>query len=499
MGRVINAIFAFISIGFLIHYWAHGNVAVGQAKYGTYVTIFEYIAIFASLADLGIFTIAVREMAKKTDEVQEIFSSALTLRIVSLLFALAVASVIAYLIPAYQGTEIPYGVFIAGIGTGIFILSGTISTIFLIHLKMKYQSFALVIGKIVTFALTLAIIFFFVPEPTEESFYQIIWTGVLGSAVTLIVTILYARKYVSLRPNKNIKLIRELFDMAIPFGIAIFLNTIYFRLDITMMGIILPHSDDAGICSAQFCGDIQTGIYAVAVRIVEVIVLVPIYFMNSVLPSLSHSAHEKNEKQLQGRLSLCFFFLLLISVPASVGLYVLAKPIVELVTPENFGSENALQILSPLLLFIFFTTFFNFVLIALGEQKKILWINFGALLFNFLLNIYAIPKYGYIGASVTSLISEVFILVWGTYFVFRHASFRVHFRQILGTIFASFVMGFFAYFSWKYWGSSVGKTSLGIIIPLSVAVYTAMLIASRAIDKTLLRLFKKQEEEEEED
>src|SRR6185295_17236530 len=330
-------VIAFLTVGFLTNYWGEGNLELGQAKYGTYTYIYDFLAMFGALADLGIFTIAVREMSQREEHRQEIFSSAISLRLITLIFALLLATVFAALLPQYAGTGIPTGVAITALGTGFFILSGTFSSILLIHLQMRFQALALVLGKILTFGLIVLIIFGIHEAPTTQSFYALLWAGVAGSFLTLIMTWRGARRFLQVKMNWNKPLMKRLFLTALPFGIATFISTIYFRLDITMMGIILPPSAADGSCAAQFCGDQQVGIYGVAVRVMEVIMILPLYFMNSILPTLSKSIARGEQQATERHLQLPFLFLILFALPATVGLFILAHPIVELVTPEGFG------------------------------------------------------------------------------------------------------------------------------------------------------------------
>ncbi len=491
-GRLVTAVIAFVTVGFLTNYWGAGNVALGQAKYGTYAYIYEYLAIFGALADLGIFTIAVREMSKQAERRAEIFASTITLRIVTLVLAMLICSLIAYLIPQYVGTEIPRGVAIAALGTGLFILSGTLSTILLIHLQMRFHAIALILGKILTFALILGIIFHWSTAPTTASFYNLIWAGTIGSFLTLVMTWYGAQKFLPIRPKWDRKLATELFMMALPFGIATFMNTVYFRLDITMMGLILPRSAATGECLARFCGDQQAGIYAVAVRIMEVLIILPLYFMNSILPSLSASIAAGNKEQVERRLALPFVFLFIVGLPAVIGLFLLARPIVHLITPEDFGSDVALKILTIPMLTVFFTTFFSFALIAFGQQKKLLWINLWALLFNFFLNLWAIPRYGFVGASYTTLLSEGLILALSIYFFRQNASFPIFWRRFGGTAFAGLVMGLATFWSWQAWGETYGAKALAVIIPESALIYFALLFATRVIDRDFLKMLRKE-------
>ena len=74
----------------------------------------------------------------------------------------------------------------------------------------------------------------------------------------------------------------------------------------------------------------------------------------------------------------------------------------------------ALQILLCGITFVFALTYFQMMLIAIHQQKKVLKVAVVGLGFNVLLNLFLIPRYGYVGASLATIFCEllVFILLY---------------------------------------------------------------------------------------
>jgi O-antigen/teichoic acid export membrane protein len=194
----------------------------------------------------------------------------------------------AFLIPQYQNTVIPLGVAIAALSTFFVILSGTLSAALQIKLRMEIAAFALVIGKVFTVLFILLLTQKIYPEASQESFYALIWAGSLGAGVTFLLTAIFTRRIFPIRFRFDAKQAKKIIIEAAPFAIALALHTFYIRMDILLLSLLLPASDQ-GVCSSRFCSDTEVGVYAVGARILEILIMVPIYFMNSVLPSLTRA------------------------------------------------------------------------------------------------------------------------------------------------------------------------------------------------------------------
>ena len=492
IGKIIVALLSVAIVKILASYF-------GKSRYGEYATIFEFLAFFGAIADMGIFTIAVREMSKQKDKEQEIFSEILSLRTFFTTLAMLAAVIVVFLIPKYEGTLIPYGVVLVAVSTWLVILSGTLSSILQVKMKMHFNAFSLVIGKI--FA-TLAIIFianFLHPFFSAKSFYQIVASSILGALITFLLTLFFASSFAeikfSFQKERSLALLKE----AVPFGLALILNTIYFRLDIILFSLLLPHSQN-GICLEKFCGDSEAGSYAVAVRMLEVLIIIPLFFMNSVLPILTRYIQKKSKK-IKKLLDHSFNFLFASGLSAAIGGMVLAREIVVLISSKDFlsnfsekifSSDLALQILMPAMFFTFLTTFFGFILIAFGKQKQLLWINLSAVLFNLITNLLVIKKWGLLGAGITSVLSEMLILILSFFALKKTINFTPNFQKLAKITTAALLMGIFTHFVFLIFKTIfIESIALFMVIILAVIFFIALLFALGIFNKEIINLLKR--------
>lgn len=452
--------------------------------YGMYTAVYEFLAFFGIAADFGLFTIGVREMSKGERERNFVAGNIFGMRIVTAAVAMAVAVVAAFVIPAYQGTYIPGGIAIAGMAVFFSILQGTASSVLQVELKMQYATVALVVGKLLSFGWMLAVIFyFFVGEPSQDSFNQLMVAGLVGNLFSFLVTYYYARRYAQLFPRFEKEYWKEVFFGAFPYGIALVLNMVYFRIDSIMILFIKgPH---------------ELGFYGPAMRILEILNVIPVFFMNSVLPVLSRSLTEMEKAGEEGRakveriLQLCMNFLYMAGLPMAIGLYLLAYPIIFLITQPDFlsqldkgiyGSDIALQILAVAMCISFSSSLYNYSLVALGKQSRLLWINGGAAVLNIGVNLWAISTWGFRGAAWTTVATEIFILVIAGWTARRYLRYRMEWLNFAKISFAGLAMGLTVYFlkdpTYELWG--LQNLNVIVLTVLGAAVYIGLLFALRA-------------------
>lgn len=456
-------------------------------QYGEYLMVYEFLAFFGIAADLGLFTIAVREMSKHEDEIPKIIGNILTLRTILVTLTMIAGIALAFAIPKYQGTQVPLGVAVAAITVFFTIQNGTISSVLQAKLKMGQASTATVLAKIISVGFMAYVAFFGFPNDQETGFYMLIVAGIIGSIVNYAHTRYYVKKITPLKYRFDIDLWKTVLVKSLPYGIALILNTIYFRIDSVMIFMIK--------------GQQEVGVYGVAMRMLENFAILPLYFMNSVLPVLTKSFQEKTDhyKQL---IRNCFDFLAAMSVPMVVGIVVLAYPIIFLASSPEFltrtaegfyGSDSALKILIFALLFQFLNVLFTFVLIALDKQSKLLYINGACVLFNIVANLFVIPIYGFRGASFISVLSELFILI-ATYFTARHyIQFKLSFKNLFKIIISALVMGFIVYKLQPFTYTYIQNWNIFPLALLGAAIYFVLLYFTGAITKDTLRLLRKTE------
>ncbi len=494
-GKIITAALSIFVLKMISGY-------LGTSGYGDYTTVYQYLAFFGIAADFGIFTITVKEMSKDESKIPQILGNVLGMRTVLAIITMGLAIILVFLIPSYSGTVIPIGVIIATLATLFTLLNGTVSTVLQVQLKMQYATIGLIIGKIASVSYIALVIYFLYSQNEHIGFQHLIWAGVLGNFVMLIITSYYAKRYAKLVYRFDFAYWKKIFIHAMPYGVALVLNNIYFRLDILLMTMILPHtkelSDGTSVCASHICGDTEAGLYGVGMRFLEMLIIIPVYYMNSVLPVMTRFLEEKSEK-VKMIIQYSFDFLVATAMPIMVGGFLLAKPIIQLISNEEFlsgnvhqyGSDVAIKFLMFAMFFSFINALFGFTLVILNKQAQLMYINAACVLFNLVSNLIVIPYWGFRGASATSILCELFILIFTAIAVKRALNFKLNFTTFWKTTLSAMTMGIVVGLGFHWMTNLVYIYQLAVLVPVGGFVYISMLLTTKAITPEMRQLLKK--------
>lgn len=484
MGKVVTAILGIVSIKYITNY-------LSPSTYGEYTTIYDYTALFAIIADFGLFTIAVREMAydNRKEMIQKIVGNVLSLRTILAIISLGLGVLVAALIPAYQNSHIPCGVLIVSIATIITLIAGTMSSVLQFYLRMHWASIGLSVGKLVTVAYIVLTITYIFPHSPNLGFPHLLFAWIMGGLVTILITLVASRKLVPISFQFDFRFWKNVLVKALPYGMALVLGTIYFRMGTIVLSLFKMKE--------------QAGFYGVPLRFLEILQIIPHYFMNSVLPILTISLKIGSDR-VKRIIKYSLNALACLSFPTLVGGYLLAWPITAAVSSPQFltqkidghifwGSDMALKILLVAMCFTYVHVVFNYVLVAMNRQFELLWANGIVVIVNITLNLILAPRYGFIGSAISSVCSEL------TMFVVLGVRVR---RYIKGfwdplffakTAFSALLMGVVLYFSADYFNRLLFAKSLFVLIPLGGVIFAAGMFMTRAFSKELLALLKKTE------
>ncbi|MBU0577014.1 flippase [Patescibacteria group bacterium] len=495
LGKLITAGLSVVVLKIISSY-------LGTAGYGDYTTVYQFLAFFGIAADFGIYTITVKEMSKDDKKIPMILGNVMGLRTMLAILTMGAAAIAAFLIPSYAGTVIPMGVLIATLATFFTLLNGTVSSVLQVHLKMQFATIGLVLGKIVSVAYMALVAYVLFTGDLVLGFQHLLWAGVLGNLVMFVITSYYVTRFSKITYRFDFGFWKRIFITSLPYGVALVLNTIYFRLDVILLTLMLPHTEVLGsnsnFCPEIMCGNTEVGLYGVAMRFLEMLVIIPIYFMNSVLPVMTRFIEEQS-KRIKELMQYSFDFLIATGIPILVGGFILAVPIIMFISdPEfvsgniyTFGSDLAVRILMFAMLFSFINALFGFTLVVLNKQVKLMFINAGCVLFNLIGNLLVIPTFGFRGAAMTSVFSELFILIFTAWIVKNALGFSLSPKTLFKVIFSSFVMGL-AVAAGYYWMTDVWFVwQIALLIPLGGVVYAIMILATKAVTPEMWRLLRK--------
>ena len=469
--------------------------------YGQYVTLFEYIGFFAIAADFGLYTVCISEMSKNSEEKDEIFANLLFLRVVLTIVILGFASFITPKIGIYADTLIAKGIYIVSLMTGITLLSGTLSSVLQFELKMHKAALAQLFSKLVYIAGVIYLWNISKNNLAFDKFDFLLDLNLYSSLVLLFFTVIYVKKYINFSFKVSKKYSLNLVKKALPYGIAIMLNKFYFKIDVLMIQAMK--------------GNFEAAIYSVPIKIMEILNLIPVFFMNSCLPLLGKTF--KNSKQkFQNIISGSFKSLFLVVCPILMCGYFLAYPLTATLSNSQFlsgyhcvndarqvfnnetqalnacepiektefsiisnsgdyifyqGSDFAFKIILLALFFAFLNVVFNYYLLASDNQKTLLKFNFTALFINIVLNYLLIPKYGFVAASMVTVVCEALILLLGLNFYLKDNNLDFSRSFMFKIIGLSFSMGLVCNWIYEFTFVYLKNFNLLLIIPFIMILY----------------------------
>jgi O-antigen/teichoic acid export membrane protein len=378
---------------------------LGVREYGDLVAITVYASVFGVFFDLGISTIVVRQLAQRLASPSDLIGSVLLLRLGLAAVVAAAAGLLAF--PIYGGPEhhqLRLGILIALptiLGTAV---SSTVASYFQAELKMA----RLAALEVATQVVALGLIALF--AALDAGFYAIVAATTAAIVFNALVALALFRTLVPLRLHVDPARWRRLVVQALPIGVALILNVIYFRLDAFLLSVLKGSRD--------------VGIYGIAFRFSEMLTPFPLFFVASVFPVMAAAIGAHNREQLWSVTQRAFDVLLLAAVPVVLGTIAIAPQLVRVLAGRAFGDAEL-----PLRLVVFgtgvafLTTLFGYVLVALDRQRNGVWLSLVTLLVNLALNLALIPPYGYVAAAAAASGTDTLLLVGLLFMVRRYGGF----------------------------------------------------------------------------
>jgi O-antigen/teichoic acid export membrane protein len=449
-GKALVMVIGAASVALLTRY-------LGPAAYGKYSLALAYLQLFGVLADVGLYTLIVREISKQPERTQELIANGLVLRLLLSLVVIVLASAISLVMPYDRETRV--AIVIAGVPLVLGLLNSSLVAVFQARLRMDRAVISETVGRAATFAAAVAVV------ELDLGFYAVVATTAVGALVTLAITAAFARRYVSLRPRVDRSLWRGLLLTSVPLGVAIAVNDLYVRADTLIISLFRPFH--------------EVGLYALAWRILEVATTLPLVLLTTIFPLLSRYVVEDLPRARRA-LQTTFGFLVMLGVPLAVSGLLLAPQVVELVAGSDF--EDAAAPLSLLLVagaMSFVNGLLGFALIAADRQLDVLRVNLTGLGCNVALNLALVPSLGVDAAAATAIASEALILTGYLVLVRRRLGFAPRLAALGRALAASAVMAAPLLL--------LRDEELWLLAPLALLLYGGALYALGGIDRSLLQ------------
>lgn len=360
---------------------------LGTSNYGILNYSTSIITFFACIVKLGFDSIIVKELIDNRDKENIILGTTIFFRFISSLISILLIIALSLL---YYDNNIMRLVIIIESFLLLFQAFSFIEYYFVSYLKSKYVSIAKMVAylvmsiyKIIIILLKLNVVYFAICNIID---YLVL---------SLILFIFYKKDGNGL--NINIKYGFSLLKKSYHFIFSDLIIILYTQIDKVMIGNIMMQSD--------------VGIYSAAVVIYMLYEFIPEAIVTSFKSKL-FDLKNKNYKNYIVNLKRLFALIFWMSVLFSLAIILLSKFILNLLYGSSYSSAlYPLIILSISLPFANIGIVRRIWMIEQEKQKYITIISIWGVIINIVLNMIFINKFGIVGASIATLITEIFVNV----------------------------------------------------------------------------------------
>jgi O-antigen/teichoic acid export membrane protein len=435
---------------------------LGDVIFGGYSFVIAFVVLFSVFLDLGYETLLIRDVAKDKLKASNYLNNIISFRVV-ISFVLFITIFLLINILNYP-ENIKILIYLFGISQIIVSLSNIFRVMFRAFERMDYEAGVNIFTNIIRCSVGLLLL------SLGYGIMEIALVFLFTAFIDFLISFLICEKiFVRIKPQFDLSFFKKTLKSALPLGSIAIFSLIYVRIDTVMLEFMK--------------GDAVVGWYNASYNLILGFSPIPLLFLNALLPFMANTS-EKSIESLKEVYKKAFKFLFVFGLPITIGILLLADKFIILFYGQDFlNSIVALKILSfdILLKFLYFCVFF--VLIAVDKQNKMAVIAGCGVLINIVLNLFLIPEYSLVGASIATIITETFILVMYLYYAsvnnLKIPLSKIFFKPVI----ACGVMAIFIYY--------FNDLNLFLVIFFSVLIYFFILFLLRDFSKEDKYLIKK--------
>lgn len=186
----------------------------------------------------------------------------------------------------------------------------------------------------------------------------------------------------------------------------------------------------------------QTGIYAAAFSLANLLMLLSWPIGTVLFPSVSRLWERGDVEKVKGYFKYSTKFFLLLAVPSAMGLFILSKPLLNLLATAEFQTGGGLLVLLLALSVVFAGAFLinEYIYYLIKKTVWLALINAIGAIMNVILNVILIPDIGIMGAAISTVASyfiiTLILIIWGR----RKINYDIDFIFIIKIMVAAVIM-----------------------------------------------------------
>lgn len=360
----------------------------GAERMGDYAAIMTFSLLFTFLASLGLHWTLIRETATHLEEIHRYAGNGISLVFISGLLTIPIMIGVAAGL-GYRH-ELLVAVGLAGLALMVDCLAQLVGAVFNGMERMELGA-AIIIAQEVTFLLIgLLVLWLRLP------FLWLFGVYVPSRLIGLVAAFIFYRRVLGegLRPRFEPPFVKALLWTSAPFAANMALGPIYLRIDVLMLSF--------------YQGSLAVGLYEATASIFYRFNVLARMFNNALMPLMARE-YEISMTRVRGYVNAAARYQIVIGMPMTLFCLMLGERIVLFVYgPEFAASGLVFSLLATIITLRFLDNTLATTLTAVNMQTQRSIIVAGAAVLNVLLNMYVLPRYSYVGATVTTIMTEVF-------------------------------------------------------------------------------------------
>ena len=423
---------------------------------GNYVFYNSIVSYFSLFAMLGIGVYGTKQIAAASD-VSSTFWNIYVIQLIASILAISVYVIAVFSIPQMGG--------IIPLIVGITLFANMIDISWLFSGKEDFKK--ITIRNVVIRIIGVISIFTFIKS--SDDLYLYVFLIVIFDFLGQFVMWVPAKKFIK-RPSFNTKIMKKNLHPIILLFLPQVAISLYVVLDRTLLGLLGSYS--------------YVGIYEQGQKLISILLKVVSSLGVVMLPRVANLLSERKDREAQNMVKFSFILYNLIIFPMIFGLIAVNEVFVKLFLGQNFQDvKYVLYIIVFNIMFVGWTNILGYqVLVVRNKNKEFMLSTTIPAFVSVAVNIAVIPFFGYIGASITSVVVEILVFAIQWYYSRNIINKKLLFNKDLVKIILSSLVMFGAVMLCKMTLGFDGIVGLVIYLVVGGISYLGMLFLLKTVN-----------------
>ena len=423
---------------------------------GNYIFYNSIVSYFSLFAMLGIGVYGTKQIAAASD-VSSTFWNIYAIQLIASILSIFVYIIVVFSIPQMEG--------IVPLIVGITLFANMMDISWLFSGKEDFKK--ITIRNVVIRVIGVISIFTFVKS--SDDLYLYVFLIVIFDFLGQFVMWVPAKKFIK-RPSFNTRIMKKNLHPIVLLFLPQVAISLYVVLDRTLLGLLGSYSD--------------VGIYEQGQKLISILLKVVSSLGVVMLPRVANLLSERRDKEAQNMVKFSFILYNLIIFPMIFGLISVNEVFVKLFLGQNFQDvKYVLYVIVFNIMFVGWTNILGYqVLVVRNKNKEFMLSTTIPAFVSVAVNIAVIPFFGYIGASITSVVVETLVFAIQWYYSRNIINKNLLFNKDLAKIICSSLVMFGAVMLCKMTLGLDGIIGLAIYIAVGGISYLGMIFLLRTVN-----------------